>query len=67
MEKGTLFLIFNDLFIFILCVWVFCLCVCIGNQKRASDPLEHKLQMVVRLCVGAENQIQVLYKSSQCP
>ena len=36
------------------------------GQKGALDPQEPELQMLVSCHVGAENQIQVLWKSSQC-
>ena len=50
-------------FYFILCVWIFCLhvCLCImcvpgacRGQKRASDPVELELQIVVRCHVDAD-------------
>ena len=37
-----------------------------GGLEQVLGPLELELQMVVRLCVGAGHQIQVLWKSSQC-
>jgi hypothetical protein len=37
------------------------------NQKGLSDLLELELQAVLGCCVDAENQIQVLCKSSKCP
>lgn len=39
---------------------------CWQDQKRASDSMELKVQMVVSCYMDAENQTQVL-KSSQCP
>ena len=36
------------------------------GQKGALDPQELELQMVGGCHVGAENQTQVLWKSSQC-
>lgn len=36
------------------------------GQKRASDPLELKLRMVVSHQVGAGNRTQVLCKSNKC-
>lgn len=44
-----------------------CLCgVCMsdihGDQKRALDPPELQLQMILSLQVGAENQTQVLWE-----
>lgn len=35
-----------------------------GNQKKASDPLERELYVVVSCCVGAGNQVQVFRKSN---
>jgi hypothetical protein len=35
----------------------------VGGQKRLSDPLELELWMVVKLCVGASNQTQVLWEN----
>lgn len=35
-----------------------------GNQKKASDPLELELDVVVSCCVGAGNQVQVFRKSN---
>ena len=37
-----------------------------GGQKKALDPLELQLQMVVSLHVGSGNLTQVLWKNSQC-
>lgn len=39
-------------------------CTAQGGQKRASDPLELELQVVVICHVGAENKTQVLCKES---
>jgi hypothetical protein len=54
---------------FHMCVCV-CVCVCVcgahTSQKRASDPLEPELEMVVSYCVGSRNHTWVLWKSSQC-
>ena len=36
------------------------------GQKRASDPVEPDLETAVSCSVGAGNQTQVLWKSSQC-
>ena len=38
-----------------------------GRYKRALDPLDLELQVVVSHYVGAGNEIQVLWKSIQCP
>jgi hypothetical protein len=48
--------------------YVYALCVCNAHrgQKTVVDPLELRLQMTVSSHVGAENQTQVLWKSSQC-
>lgn len=52
-----------------------CLCVCLhtacvsricGAQKRAADPLELELQVVVSCHEDAKNQTQVLWKNIQC-
>ena len=37
-----------------------------GGQKRALNPLELELKMVVSSLVRTERQIQVLCKSSRC-
>jgi hypothetical protein len=47
------------------CMSVHCLHAGRGH-KRMSEPLEPELQMVVSCFVDAENQTQVLWKSSQC-
>jgi hypothetical protein len=51
-------------------IYVSVLCVCMpgacGGQKRASDPLELELQMVVNCHVSSGNQIWVLWKNNQC-
>ena len=36
-----------------------------GGQKRESDPLGLEFEIVVSPSVGAENQIQVLWKNRQ--
>ena len=41
------------------CLLVYLCTMCVpgdqGNKKRAFDPLELEFQVVVSLCVGAEN------------
>lgn len=45
-------------------------CACVpdacGGQKKAWDPLELELQMVVRHLVGARTQTQGLCRSDKC-
>lgn len=36
-------------------------------EEGIRDPLEQELQTVVSLSMGAGNQIQVPWKSSECP
>lgn len=69
MKKNHILLFLKKKFTFILCVWVFCLaCMSVHRlralpmeeQKRASDPLELKLQAVVSHHVGAWNGTQAL-------
>jgi hypothetical protein len=36
------------------------------SQKKASNPLELKLQTVIIYHAGAENQTLAFWKSSQC-
>lgn len=59
---------------FIFCVWVFARIKCLytvyvtgarGGQKKTSDLLELKLQIVKSHHVGAEEQSHVFWKSSQ--
>lgn len=38
----------------------------LGSKKKASEPLRLELQTDVHYPVGAENQIWVFWKSSQC-
>lgn len=52
---------FAGMYVSVPCVWS-----AFGGQKRASDPLELKLQMVVRHYVGAGNWTLVHCKSSNC-
>ena len=48
-----------------LYVWIYVSALCVEpRQKRASDPLKLKLQIVVAHYMGAENQSWVLFKSS---
>lgn len=61
------------LFLKFLCVWVLCLFECApyacsahGDQKRASDPPELELHMVLSHHVGAGNETLVLWKSRWC-
>ena len=50
-----------------MCVYVYtCVLGAHEGQKRASDPIELALQMVVSVHVGAWNRTQVLCKISQC-
>lgn len=62
-------------FLLILCVCVggvfACICLCFtivpyvcGGQKRASEFLEKELQTVMSYHLGAENQIQILWKKA---
>ena len=55
------FILFYFMFIGVLPAWMF-LCVCVG----VSEALELELQTIVSHHVGAENQTQVLSKSSKC-
>jgi hypothetical protein len=56
------------------CVSFACMCVCVphvcpvsrGGQKRALDPQELELQMVVSHHVGVGEQTWVLCKSNKC-
>jgi hypothetical protein len=59
----------------IFCIWAFCLHVYVctmpmlgacGDQKRAWDPWELELWMVVKHHLGARNPTWVLCKSSKC-
>lgn len=48
------------------CVHVF-LYICVPGTREAqkvSDPLVLELQMIVNYCVGAENQINILWGTS---
>lgn len=46
-----------------VCLWIpFVLC----PQRPGEDSLELELQRVVNCFVGAENRIQVLWKSGPC-
>jgi hypothetical protein len=72
--KSSLHCQFYCLYLFYVygCFWLhICLCAMYmpgakGGQKRAPDPLELEFQMVVTYHVGARNQKQVIWKSSQC-
>lgn len=45
-----------------------CICVyLVPTEEGIWDPLELESQTVVSLSVGAGNQIQVPWKSSECP
>ena len=67
------FLFSLDLFV-LKCVSFACMCVCVphvcpvsrGGQKRALDPQELELQMVVSHHVGVGEQTWVLCKSNKC-
>ena len=48
------------------CVRTACMPSVLGAQKRESDLLKLKLQMVVSLHVGTGNKIFILSESSQC-
>lgn len=65
--------LFQDVFIFILCVersWLTCLCTTfmqfLQRPEGAPDSMDLQLQMAVNHPVGAENQPGVLCKSSRC-
>ena len=47
-------------------IWVPCVCSSQGGQKRAQSPLEVELLMVVKFCVGAGNEAQVLCRITRC-
>lgn len=51
------------------CMYICVSCVCLvsEDQRRASDPLDLELHVVVSHYVGAGNQTQVLCKSSPFP
>lgn len=36
------------------------------GQRKASDPLELKLQMAACCYVGSENQVSILFESNRC-
>lgn len=50
------------------CTWMCTKCVHggLGGQKKALDPLETELGMVVSRCVGAWDSAWVLWESCQC-
>lgn len=48
------------------CLCATCLSVTLGRQKRATDPLNLDLQMVVSATVCVGNQTQVLCEGTQC-
>lgn len=48
-------------------IYAFYMCLGLKEVTRRCQILQVlKLQMVVRHCVGAENQAQVLWKSTKC-
>lgn len=68
---------FNESFIYLFihfyvygcfaCLYVCALCAyLVSLKKKASEPLGLELQTAVHYPVGAENQIWVFWKSSQC-
>lgn len=61
------------LHVFVLCVWMFCLCLCVScvlrlllMEVRRSDSQKLKSETVLNCNVGAGNQVQKLWKGSEC-
>lgn len=61
-------------FYYFMCVGALSICMCLSaihvcsakGHKRVLDPLELEPHMLMSLSVGAGNQTQVPWKSSQC-
>lgn len=51
--------------LYIVCVLHLCVLGAHGSQRKASDPLEMELQMVVNYHVGTWNQNQILLQEQQ--